>query len=279
MSRPERADAAPRGPWICALIPIILLAGCSTAPRAPPRAPAPPYVIERVDRTHSLGEGRVRVRIDNPWGNVNVRGIARRELVVHAVVQRIGEKPERERIELGGDARSAELRIGFERAGRDCARRQAVGERVGRVDLAVFVPHDVALEVVAGCDGAITTDLVRGDLVARTESGGISAAATGRVELASATGRIRAWLALETREASSVNSAGPVIATLPAAARATIAARACGGFRTRELVLRETPARDGCATGVAVLGEGGAELSVVSSGSWVELRTQTGTRE
>jgi len=256
----------------------LLVAGCASSPGPAEQAPSPPVVIERSDHTHALAPGRAIIRIDNPWGNVELRSTGRRELVVHAVVQRIGPLPEQARIELGGDTHTAKLDVSFDRSGRECARRLPGGARVGRVDLSVFIPRDVAVEVTLDCDGALATDLVRGDLVARTQSGGISAAATGAANLRSESGRIRAYLALATPEPSLLRTAGPVVATIPAAASTRLMARACGKILTRDLELDQETGADGCTTGRANVGEGGPEVSI-ESGSWIELRRQTGTRE
>lgn len=268
------------GPLVAAffVVSTCLLAGCASAPAPQAIAADPPFVIERVDKALSLPQGRVTVHIDNPWGSVNVRGTDTHEIIVHAVVQRIGVDPDRARIELAGDAQDASLNIAFERAARDCARRLPGGERIGRVDLAVFVPRNVAVDVKVGCDGTLSTDLIRGDLAARTESGRITASATGQVDLESASGRIRAYVGLETNASSRVRSAGSIVLTLPAAVRALITAHACGGIRTRELALTRTPGTGGCESGRAVLGEDGAPLAVDSTASWIELRTQAGTR-
>lgn len=268
------------GPPLAAVVGFsaLVLAGCAAAPSTPRVAADPPFVIERVDKTHPFAHGRVIVHIDNPWGNVDLRGSDRHELAAHAVIQRIGVDPDRARIELAGDAQHASLRVGFQHAARDCARRLPGGDRIGRVDLAVYVPHNVAVDVTVGCDGTLTTDLIRGDLAARTQSGGISAAATGQIDLQSTSGRIRAYVALDTSGASRLHSAGPIVLTVPTAARALITARACGGLRTRALTLIQTRGPDGCATGHAALGEDGTILTIESTASWIELRTQTGTR-
>src|ERR1700752_4700021 len=45
--------------------------------------------IERADKEFEIASGVTRIAIDNPWGEINVRGRDEREVGIHAVIQRL----------------------------------------------------------------------------------------------------------------------------------------------------------------------------------------------
>lgn len=265
--------SANRAAGIILLIYALAFAGCAPLPAHREAG------VERVDLQHALGAGTARIDIDNPWGDVYIRRSDRREVLVHAVVQRLGRAPAEPDLRLGGGADSAQLRVRFAGAGGDCRRQREEGGRVGRADLTVFLPTDVRLRVRSACDGRIDTDHVIGDLAASTDQGQIRASVSGRAELRSESGVIRAFLEVGSPKPSSVRSSGGVVLTLPPAVRTELDARACAGLSASGFAWTPEALGDGCARAHAVLGEAASRLSVVSDKSFVELRLRGSARQ
>lgn len=235
--------------------------------------------MQRLDLRHALGQGTARIVIDNPWGDIYVRRSQTREVYAHAVVQQLGEPAARADVRLDGDERSARLVVRYAGAGSDCQRERAGGGRVGRTDLAVFVPVDVDLRVRSACDGRISTDHIVGDLAASTDTGAIRASASGRATLSSQRGVIRAFLQAESAQPSRIESAGGIVLTMPPAVRTRLQASACDGLRAAGFDWTPERNRDGCEAASIVLGDGASRVSVRSRASFVDLRLRGTARQ
>jgi hypothetical protein len=164
-----------------------LLAACTTQPRAPNGAPQSDVRVERTDSNFDIDAGVTRIAIDNPWGEINVRGRDEREVGIHAVIQRlppgfpkVGFRSRRE-----GDTLHIDVFVSGARADED---RAAAG---ARADIAVYVPTDLAL-ALSTRDGRIAATRRAGAIEATTDSGEIHASSLGRLTLHSRSGQIRA---------------------------------------------------------------------------------------
>jgi hypothetical protein len=176
----------PMNLFFCAmLVPVALLAGCAAPSRvAAPAAAANEVRTERMDEAFDLGASIARVAIDNPWGEINIRGRDEREVGIHAVVQRNGPRYAKPTFRSRREGDTLHIEIGFDGAvaGTDAA---------GRIDTAIFVPGDLALKLSTR-DSRIAAKRRVGEIEATTESGGILASSQGRLILHTNDGLIRA---------------------------------------------------------------------------------------
>ncbi|MEO5559561.1 MAG: hypothetical protein ABIO49_07065 [Dokdonella sp.] len=159
---------------------LILLAACS----APTRTSNPGDAqlrIERVDKEFDLARDVTRVAIDNPWGEINIRARDEREVGIHAVIQRM--PPHYAGAKFRSRREGATLRIEVDLDG--------AAPTQGRVDIAVYLPNDLALALTTR-SGRISAKRRSGPLEATTESGQLLASSRDRLLLHSVSGEIRA---------------------------------------------------------------------------------------
>jgi hypothetical protein len=142
--------------------------------------------IERIDKEFDLASDTRRIAIDNPWGEINVRGRDEREIGVHAVIQRL--PPQFANVTFESHRDGDTLRIEVVVVG---GARPDATPRAARADLAVFVPGDLALSLTTR-DGRIAAKRRQGAIEAMTTSGEIHASSFGRLTLKSGSGQIRA---------------------------------------------------------------------------------------
>lgn len=172
-----------RGPG--AMAALILLAGCVSTP--PPVDFEPAVSIENVRERYPLNEQTSVLRIENLYGEINVRTQPPGAIGVVASIQVYGADGPRPDFEFRDEDGQARLRVHY---ADDRPRHRG---RPGRVDLAVFVPAVKHLELV-GADDRIQLKRYPGNVSARTRAGRILVSALGNLDLASDTGEIRAIL-------------------------------------------------------------------------------------
>jgi hypothetical protein len=143
--------------------------------------------IERVDKEFDIANGITRIAIDNPWGEINVRGSDEREVGIHAVIQRM--PPTFPNVEFKSRREGDTLRIEIVVADAAANTDQTVAP--ARADVAVFVPGDLAL-VLTTRDGRIAATRRAAAIEARSDSGEIHASSLARLDLHSRSGQIRA---------------------------------------------------------------------------------------
>lgn len=169
------------GAFTCALF----ASACTPTAHAP--ATRSDVQIERTDKEFDLGRDITRIAIDNPYGEINVRGRDEREVGIHAVVQRM--PPKFPNVEFRSHRDGDTLRIEIVVAGASKTSDHASAS--ARADLAVYVPGDLALTLTTR-DGRIAVSRRIGAIEATTDSGEIHAASRGRLALHSHSGQIRA---------------------------------------------------------------------------------------
>ena len=168
---------------IGALTCVLLAGACTPAPHTSDTRSD--VRIERIDKEFDISRDITRVAIDNPLGEINVRGRDEREVAIHAVVQRMPPVfPKAEfRSRRDGDTLHIEVVVDGASASADHAS--------ARADLAVYVPGDLALALTTR-EARIAVSRRAGAIEATTDSGEIHAASRGRLELHSRSGQIRA---------------------------------------------------------------------------------------
>ena len=216
----------------------LTLAACATsAPHAPEPAHDAGVRIERVDREFDLGDGVMRVAIDNPFGEINVRGRDEREVGIHAVVQRMA--PGFYGAEIHGRREGDTLRIGVSLEGALVSSET----RPMRADLAVYLPGDLALELSTR-DGRIDAKRRPGPIEATTDSGEIHAASLVRLSLKSTSGQIRAAAIGKRWPGTSeiVTDTGRIVLLVPTFGDVALEAKTGGKLSTGfGLSVHETP--------------------------------------
>ncbi len=173
-----------------ALIGLLLGGGCapfpSTAEKVAASASLPPVEILRHRQDQKIAEGVDTLVIDNPYGEIQVRQTGAYSLAIQAIEQRIGETPESADLRWFREGRRQGLRVRYR--GRDP--RRPADPRRGRVDVVVFVPPRLMLELHGGF-GDIIVRRVDNAVKATSTTGSITVAARGSVEARARSGAIR----------------------------------------------------------------------------------------
>jgi len=166
-----------------AVLLLLLASACSQAPPTQTRGTAR---IDRVDREFEIADGITRIAIDNPWGEINVRGRDEREVGIHAVIQHLPPAFADVKFESHRDGDT--LRIEVVVAG---GAKPDATPRAARADLAVYVPNDLAL-ALSTTHARISAKRRGNAIEATTTSGEIQASSYGALTLKTDSGQIRA---------------------------------------------------------------------------------------
>jgi hypothetical protein len=245
------------GVLACAL----LAAGCATtAPTMRGGAR-----IERADREFDIERGVTRIAIDNPWGEINVRGRDEREVGIHAVIQHL--PPRFPRVEFrsrrDGDTLAIAVIVDGATPGDE--------PKAARADIAVYVPGDLAL-ALSSRDGRIAAKRRAGPIEATTDSGEIHASSLGRLRLESRSGQIRA-IAIGKRwqgESEIVTESGRIVLLVPTFGDVALDARTRGRLTSGfGLSIHDLP--DGEHAAHARYGAGTSPLRVRSASGEIVL--------
>lgn len=167
------------------LVAAFLAAACSQTPQsADERTEAR---IERIDKEFDLASGVTRIAIDNPWGEINVRGRDEREVGIHAVIQHLPPRFANVvfKTHRDGDTLHIDVIVAGATATTD---RENAG---ARADIAVYVPTDLALKLSTR-DSRIFATRRAGAIEATSDSGEIHASSLAQLTLRSNSGQIRA---------------------------------------------------------------------------------------
>ncbi len=207
----------------------VLLTACVGAPERPVSTadvtPDTPYTLERFRGEAKLADGVDTVVFDNPYGDIQVRQTGAAALAWQGVEQRIGSKPRQARIESFVDVARQGVRVRY--AEHDAA--TPANPRLGRVDLYVFVPKGVKVDLRSDF-GTINIRRVNDEIRARSRSGNIIAASRGSLDAASDTGEIRVWT-MQSAGETRVRTSGNVIADIPVFDDVSVQATASTGVR------------------------------------------------
>jgi hypothetical protein len=245
---------------IGAVLALLLVAACSSPQPTEERNGAR---IDRVDREFEIGDGVKRIAIDNPWGEINVRGRDEREVGIHAVIQRL--PPQFANVTFQSHRDGDTLRIDVVVAG---GAKPDATPRAARADLAVFVPGDLALALTTR-DGRIAAKRRPGAIEATTTSGEIHASSRGRLTLKSGSGQIRA-IAIGRRWAGASElstDSGRIVLLVPTFGDVALDAQTGGNLTT------------GFGLSVHALPNGGHEAHARYGAGTSPLHVRSGTGE
>jgi hypothetical protein len=143
--------------------------------------------IERTDKEFDLDTAIKRVAIDNPWGEINVKGRDEHEVGIHAVIQHLPPKFANVEFKTHSEGDTLHIDVVVDGATATSDRASAGA----RADLAVFLPTDLALKLSTR-DSRIVASRRAGAIEATSDSGEIHASSLDRLTLKSNTGQIRA---------------------------------------------------------------------------------------
>lgn len=259
-----------RTPLIAVFI-VLILAGCAT-PRPSTESSeksgsAPPYVLERFRDQAKIVEGVKVLEIDNPYGEIHVRQTTSSALAWQGVEQRIGSRPRVAEVHpfQRGDRQGVHIRY----PGIDP--RKPADPRKGRVDLYVFVPVGMLVDVRSDF-GAIQVRRLRDDVKARSRSGLIVVTSRGAVDAESESGEIRLFamqaLGLTPTRAKT---GGNIVADIPVFDDIEVDVRSGGEFRALFPGSRQTLLEGGVTQASWRNGTGSKRMSL-DAGGWVTLQ-------
>jgi len=185
--------------------------------------------IDRVDKEFDIAPDITRIAIDNPWGEINVRGRDERDVGIHAVIQRM--PPTFPKVEFRTRRERDTLHIDVVVAGATANADPSAAPV--RADLAVYVPGDLAL-ALSTRNGLISAKRRGGEVEARSDSGAIDASSLGRLDLESRSGQIRA-IAIGKRwpgASEIVTETGRIVLLVPTFGDIALEARTGGKLST-----------------------------------------------
>jgi hypothetical protein len=158
-----------------------------TAPAAD--AAQVPYKIERWQRDIELTDAITSIKIENLHGNLTLKQTDAASIGIQGVEQKLGLTPEHARFEVSTVGSQLQLSIIYASDAVSGADARVDGHLKGRVDLAVFVPKDVALELRTSY-GDLVVRRLHNPMRAQSGSGRISVSTSQVSELISQTGNI-----------------------------------------------------------------------------------------
>jgi hypothetical protein len=173
---------------------LLLLSACANQPREPESLPD--VQIHNQRERFSLNAQTTHLRIENIYGEINVRNLAPGSIGMVAAIQQYGPNAPLPRFEFHNEGARAVLRVVY-----DDAQPRFRGQP-GRVDLAVFIPGLKFLELESA-DDRIQLKRYPGNVTARSRRGRILISASGTVDLESVSGEIRAILPSPAAEGGS----------------------------------------------------------------------------
>jgi Putative adhesin len=234
---------------------LLALAACASPPVAPPSV-----LISRERSVVDLPETPALLRIENAFGDINLRISDKPQLGLHAVIQQIGNRPP-PRLQTGASADGFAVSVE--------GLRGDPQHRHGRLDLTVFAPSSWALSLRTS-DGTVRARDVTQPLVVRTVSGDILLRAAGDVDLQTRSGDIAASLSATkfTRAANVITDSGRIALGVPI--DASIEVKASAGSNLSE-VLGVAPVHSTARSAHFVLHGGGPVLTVRSQTGAVAL--------
>ena len=161
-----------------------------------------PYQIERWQRDIELTKAITSIKIQNLHGNLTLKQTDAAGIGVQAVEQKLGSTPETANFEARTVDGQLQLAIIYASDAVTGADAKVDGHLKGRVDLAVFVPRAIALELQTSFADLVVRKL-HNPIHAQTDSGSISVSTSLASELTSQTGNI-SYLPSDCAAASGV---------------------------------------------------------------------------
>ena len=125
-----------------------------------------------------------RIRVINPYGNITSRTSYYSSVELSGAIQKIGKNPPQHQIDINDNNGVTEVVVSY-----PDGIRNAMGQLAGRVDLGVWVPSWVSIELETDF-GDIKVKKSASNITAKSNSGKISIGTSGLVEAQSDSGNI-----------------------------------------------------------------------------------------
>lgn len=161
-----------------------------------------PYQIERWQRDIELTDAIKSIKIENLHGNLILKQTRASSIGVQGVEQKLGQTPEAAQLQVRTLDGQLQLAIIYASDALTGADAKVDGHLKGRVDLAVFVPKAIALELQTSFADLVVRKL-HNPIRAESDSGRISVSTSLASELISKTGNI-SYLPSDCAAASGV---------------------------------------------------------------------------
>ena len=200
------------------MIPLLLLGVARLAAAQPPPSVAPAPAIETVRWSGELGE-RDAIEIDNPRGDLRLRGAEGEGVELVAAVQRLGPPTRRARLEVTPNGDRLRVRVSVPEGER--------GRLEDRVDLVVLLPRRASVVARVGF-GRLEARGLTGSLDLATVSGALALDLGGGARARSVSGALEVFVARGALAAGVelASGAGPVRVELDRAAEGAVEIRA-----------------------------------------------------
>lgn len=172
---------------------LLTLNACSGTPKDALRPTADatqiPYQIERWQRDIDVTDAIKSIKIENLHGNLTLKQTDAASVGIQGVEQKLGRTPEPATFEVRTVDGQLQLSISYASDAISGADAKVDGHLKGRVDLAVFVPRGIALELQTSFADLVVRKL-HNPIRANSDSGRISVSTSLASELTSQTGNI-----------------------------------------------------------------------------------------
>ncbi len=226
-----------------------------------------------VHRTWSRSTADVeRLRIENRWGDIRLRGGEGDRVELAAAVQQI--EGDGARFEVRNELRGGELLVWVEFEGGDAVASEGEEADRRRIDVAVALPVQLALNALATGGLVELTDL-SSPVTVTTTSGPIVFVGTAPLEAISESGAVRAQFrgsASQDSGSTITTVRGSIDVELLADGAATFEVTTRGSITTDYSIEIERDPKGTAKRGVARVGEGGATIRIDSRRGDVRLR-------
>lgn len=248
------------------LLFVFFVAGCVSKPARMDSADSseaiPPYTLERFRDEAKIIDGVTTLHFHNPYGEIQVRQTSANAVAWQGVEQRIGEKPRIAKVLPFHEGDRQGIRIRYPGIDPDAP----ANLRLGRVDLYVFVPAGLLVDVQTD-SAAIIVRRIKDDIRARSRSGMISISSRGSVDAVSESGEIRVFTMQGLGEKPTrLKTGGNIIVDVPLFDDIHLSAQSGGELHSEfPLDSRSTDAK-GLTRGELRRGSGAKQMSIQAGG-------------
>ena len=215
---------------VTTLLPVACTNSVSKSAEVASTTNAPPK-LEIITREEHfpIEKGVTRLVLRNPHGDVRLRIADQGKVGIYATIQRIGEQPLDPTFDVRQNAGIFELTVRYPN---DAAVKARGNHLLGRVDIGVWVPSSMALDI-ATTDGLLQARRISSPLLARTLSGALEVTSVGDLDVETVSGRISVRQTSGQWQAPIrvVSQTGTIFAGVPAFADIRLSIQAGGAIR------------------------------------------------
>ena len=163
-----------------------------------------------------LSKSHNKLIVNNPHGNIFVRKTEEQYVGVFTTMQLIGSKPEKAQIKIINNSKFINIDIVYPSNNTSGVNSVINGHKKGRVDLVVFVPKNLRLDLKTTY-GSINIKRLENDIDVSTTSGKVKFSSSGKPKITTLSGDVYAYLIRPNWSESSeiISESGNLIITFP----------------------------------------------------------------